>query len=58
MKIARCPISKISLFKVSEEGVETQIMKSIEFSNSGYIIAWEAICQRFDNKKIAGPQPY
>jgi len=38
--------------KASSEGFATQIIKSLEFSAANYAVAWNAISDRFNNKRL------
>ncbi|XP_018395970.1 PREDICTED: uncharacterized protein LOC108774375 [Cyphomyrmex costatus] len=46
------PIQKFHYLKASLEGAASQIIKSLDFSAANYAIAWETICNRFDNKSL------
>jgi len=46
------PIQKFHYLKASLEGPAAQIIKSLEFSAANYTVAWNAICSRFNNKRL------
>lgn len=46
------PINKFHYLRSSLEGGAAMVIKSIEFSSKNYKIAWELLCQRYDNKNI------
>jgi len=46
------PIQKFHYLKASLEGSAAQIIKSLEFSSVNYTVAWDAICSRFNNKRL------
>lgn len=45
-------IQKHHYLRASLQGNAAAIIKSIEFSSSGYNLAWEAVCERYNNKKL------
>ncbi|XP_024881163.1 uncharacterized protein LOC112460613 [Temnothorax curvispinosus] len=45
-------IQKFHYLKAALEGNAAQIIKSLEFSAANYTIAWQTICERFDNKSL------
>lgn len=45
-------INKFHYLRSSLEGSAALVIKSIEFTSQNYKIAWELLCQRYDNKKI------
>ncbi|XP_062530746.1 uncharacterized protein LOC134200893 isoform X1 [Bombyx mori] len=45
-------INKFHYLRSSLEGGAALIIKSLEFSSKNYTIAWNLICERYDNKKI------
>lgn len=46
------PIQKFHYMKAALEGTAAQIIKSLEFTAVNYAIAWETICNRFNNKGL------
>lgn len=46
------PIQKFHYLKAALQGNAAQIIKSLEFSAINYAVAWETICNRFDNKRL------
>jgi len=46
------PIQKFHYLKAALEGAAAQIIKSLEFSAANYMVAWETIRNRFDNKSL------
>ncbi|KAG7307103.1 hypothetical protein JYU34_007243 [Plutella xylostella] len=45
-------INKFHYLRASLEGNAAVVIKSIEFTSQNYNVAWELLCERFDNKKI------
>jgi hypothetical protein len=45
-------INKFHYLRSSLEGGAALIIKSLEFSSKNYTIAWDLICERYDNKKV------
>lgn len=45
-------IQKFHYLRASLEGAAAQVIKSLEFSARNYQIAWDLLCDRFDNKRI------
>lgn len=45
-------IQKFHYLKASLEGSAAQIIKSLEFSANNYVMEWNAICGRFNNKRL------
>ncbi len=45
-------IQKYHYLRASLEGSAAQILKSIEFTSNGYIVAWETLNNRFNNSKL------
>ncbi|XP_071632821.1 uncharacterized protein [Temnothorax longispinosus] len=46
------PIQKFHYLKASLEGNAAQIIKSLEFTAVNYTVAWNTICDRFNNKRL------
>ncbi|XP_011687010.1 PREDICTED: uncharacterized protein LOC105449455 [Wasmannia auropunctata] len=46
------PIQKFHYLKASLEGSAAQIIKSLEISAVNYAVAWSAICDRYNNKRL------
>ncbi|KAH1021523.1 hypothetical protein HUJ04_011028, partial [Dendroctonus ponderosae] len=42
----------VPLLRASFEGKATEVINSVEFSNSGYLVAWDALMSRFNNSKL------
>lgn len=45
-------INKFHYLRASLEGSAALIIKSIEFSGKNYDVAWQLICDRYDNKRL------
>lgn len=45
-------IQKFHYLRAALEGSAAQVIHSIEFSATNYNIAWELLCQRYDNKSL------
>lgn len=45
-------INKFHYLRASLEGSAAVVIDSIEFSSSNYSIAWNLLCERFDNKRL------
>lgn len=45
-------INKFHYLRSSLEGSAALVIKSIEFSSQNYKVAWDLLCQRYNNKKI------
>jgi hypothetical protein len=43
---------KLQYLKSSLQGQAAQVIKSLEISETNYPIAWQLICDRYDNKKL------
>lgn len=43
-------INKLHYLRSSLQGSASVVIKSLEFSNDNYDVAWQLICERFDNK--------
>lgn len=46
------PIQKFHYLKAALEGGAAQIIKSLEFTAVNYAVAWDTICDRFNNKRL------
>lgn len=46
------PIQKFHYLKAALKGNAAQILKSLELSAGNYTVAWETICNRFNNKRL------
>lgn len=45
-------INKFHYLRASLEGTAAVVIQSIEFSAQNYKVAWELLCERFDNKRL------
>ncbi|XP_050554065.1 uncharacterized protein LOC118278462 [Spodoptera frugiperda] len=45
-------INKFHYLRASLEGSAAVVINSIEFSSSNYSVAWQLLCDRFDNKRL------
>lgn len=45
-------IQKFHYLRASLEGDAAQVIKSVELTDSGYSVAWQALCERFDDTKL------
>ncbi|KAI8440876.1 hypothetical protein MSG28_009178 [Choristoneura fumiferana] len=45
-------IQKFHYLRASLEGAAAQVVKSLEFSARNYKIAWDLLCDRYDNKRL------
>lgn len=45
-------INKFHYLRSSLEGSAALIIKSIEFTSQNYFVAWDLLCQRYNNKKL------
>ncbi|XP_053623554.1 uncharacterized protein LOC128682758 [Plodia interpunctella] len=45
-------INKFHYLRACLEGNAAVVIKSLEFTSNNYQVAWDLLCQRFDNKKI------
>ncbi|CAH2096233.1 unnamed protein product [Euphydryas editha] len=45
-------INKFHYLRASLEGAAAVVIQSIEFSASNYLVAWQLLCDRFDNKRL------
>lgn len=45
-------INKFHYLRASLEGSAAVVIQSIEFSASNYAVAWQLLCDRFDNKRL------
>ncbi|XP_045539664.1 uncharacterized protein LOC123722310 [Papilio machaon] len=45
-------INKFHYLRASLEGTAAVVIQSIEFSAGNYLIAWNLLCDRFDNKRL------
>jgi len=45
-------VQRFYYLKASLEGSAAQTIKSLEFSIANYAVAWNAICDRFNNKRL------
>jgi hypothetical protein len=45
-------ISKFHYLKSSLEGIAANVIKSIPVSSENYIIAWDLLCERYNNKRL------
>lgn len=45
-------IQKYHYLRASLQGSASQVIEALEFSSENYKVAWEAICNRFDNKNL------
>ncbi|CAH2207612.1 jg6931, partial [Pararge aegeria aegeria] len=45
-------IQKFHYLRASLEGSAAQIIRSLEFSASNYCLAWNALCERYDNTRL------
>lgn len=45
-------IQKFHYLRSSLEGSAAQVIKSLEFTNENYPVAWDLLCQRYDNKRL------
>ncbi|XP_059061597.1 uncharacterized protein LOC131854485 [Achroia grisella] len=46
------PINKFHYLRASLEGTAAVVIQSFEFSSKNYEIAWQLLCERFDNKRL------
>lgn len=46
------PIQKFHYLRASLEGSAALVIKSLEFCNDNYDIAWTTLCQRYNNKRL------
>lgn len=46
------PIQKFHYLRASLEGSAAHCIQSIDLSNDNYFIAWDILCNRFDNKQL------
>ncbi|KAL0860640.1 hypothetical protein ABMA27_009990 [Loxostege sticticalis] len=45
-------INKFHYLRASLEGTAALVIQSIEFSSNNYNVAWNLLCERFDNKRL------
>lgn len=45
-------INKFHYLRASLEGTAAQVIISLEFSGKNYDVAWDLLCERFDNKRL------
>lgn len=45
-------INKFHYLRASLEGSAAVVINAIEFSSSNYAVAWQLLCDRFDNKRL------
>lgn len=45
-------VQKFHYLRASLEGSAAQVIRSLEFSSSNYVVAWELLCDRFNNTKL------
>lgn len=46
------PVNKFHYLRNSLQGSASLVIRSIDFSASGYELAWKTLCERYDNKNI------
>lgn len=46
------PVQKLHYLKASLEGSALQCIQSVNFTGENYELAWDILCERFDNKKL------
>ncbi|KAJ8936665.1 hypothetical protein NQ314_012205 [Rhamnusium bicolor] len=46
------PIQRYHYLRASLEGSAALVIKSVEFTAAGYAVAWQALCDRYNNTKL------
>ncbi|KAJ8963177.1 hypothetical protein NQ318_018642 [Aromia moschata] len=49
---ALTPIQRYHYLRASLEGSAAQVIKSVEFTAAGYEVAWQTLCDRYNNAKL------